>query len=191
MSSLDPNTLRSNKTFSRCPTSLNISVFSSPQTLQFLHNSKIAPLPHQFSLSFVSGTFYTLSSLAFTITLQGTQDYPHLTRRRVRFKEKKLGGIRFQANVLAELSKPVFLLLHCASRFTQPVAWKLKGSVAQSCPTLCDPMDCSPPGSSAHDILQARILEWVAMHSFRGSSLSRDWTYVSYSTCIGRWVLYH
>ena len=35
--------------------------------------------------------------------------------------------------------------------------------VAQSCPTLCDPIDCSPPGSSTHEILQARILEWVAI----------------------------
>ena len=35
--------------------------------------------------------------------------------------------------------------------------------IAQSCPTLCDPMDCSPPGSSIHGILQARILEWVAI----------------------------
>ena len=39
----------------------------------------------------------------------------------------------------------------------------------QSCPTLCDPMDCSPPHSSVHGILQARILEWVAMPSSRGS----------------------
>ena len=41
----------------------------------------------------------------------------------------------------------------------------------QSCPILCDPRDCSPPGSSAHEILQARILEWVAMPSSRGSSI--------------------
>ena len=40
----------------------------------------------------------------------------------------------------------------------------------QSCPTLCDPMDCSPPGSSVHGILQARKLEWVAMHSSSKSS---------------------
>ena len=40
----------------------------------------------------------------------------------------------------------------------------------QSCPTLCDPMDCSPPGSSVRGILQARILEWVAMPSSRGFS---------------------
>ena len=41
---------------------------------------------------------------------------------------------------------------------------------AQSCPTLCDTMDCSPPGFSVHGILQAKILDWVAMPSSRGSS---------------------
>ena len=47
--------------------------------------------------------------------------------------------------------------------------------VAQLCPTLCNPMDCSPPGSSIHSILQARILEWVAISFFWGSSWPRDW----------------
>ena len=47
-------------------------------------------------------------------------------------------------------------------------------SVAQSCLTLCDPMDCNPPGSSVHGILQARILELVAMPSSKGSSQPRD-----------------
>ena len=47
------------------------------------------------------------------------------------------------------------------------------------CPTLCDPMDCSPPGSSVHGIFQARILEWVAMLSSRGSSQSRDRIHIS------------
>ena len=51
-----------------------------------------------------------------------------------------------------------------------------KSVVAQLCPTLCDPMDCSPPGSSVHGILQARILEWVAIPFSRGSSQPRDWT---------------
>ena len=46
--------------------------------------------------------------------------------------------------------------------------------VAQSCPTLCHPMDCSPPGFSVHGILQARILEWVAISFSRGSSRPRD-----------------
>ena len=45
---------------------------------------------------------------------------------------------------------------------------------AESCLTLCDPMDCSPPGSSVHGILQARILEWAAISSSRGSFQPRD-----------------
>ena len=51
--------------------------------------------------------------------------------------------------------------------------------VAQSCPTLCEPMDCSPPGSSVHGIVQARILEWVAVSFSRGSSQPRDGTCAS------------
>ena len=51
---------------------------------------------------------------------------------------------------------------------------------AQSCPTLCNPMDCSLPGFSVHGILQARILEWVAIPFSRKSSLLRDWTRVSW-----------
>ena len=54
----------------------------------------------------------------------------------------------------------------------------------QSCPILCDPRDCSPPGSSVHGILQARILEWVAMPSSRGSSQPRDQTHVSSSLAL-------
>ena len=60
-------------------------------------------------------------------------------------------------------------------------------SVAQSRPTLCDPVDC-PPGSFVHGLLQTRILEWVATYSSRGSSQPRDWTCIS---CIGGQVLYH
>ena len=50
--------------------------------------------------------------------------------------------------------------------------------VTQSCPTLCDPTDCSPPGSSVRGILQVRILEWIAMSFSRGSSRLRDRTQV-------------
>ena len=53
----------------------------------------------------------------------------------------------------------------------------------QSCPTLCDPMDCSPPGSSVHGILQARILEWVATPFSRVLSWLRDGTQVSCGSC--------
>ena len=55
-----------------------------------------------------------------------------------------------------------------------------ESEVAQPCPTLCDPMDCSLPGSSLHGILQARILEWVAISFSRGSSQPRDQTPASH-----------
>ena len=56
----------------------------------------------------------------------------------------------------------------------------LHAKLFQLCPTLCDPMDYSPPGSSVHGILQVRMLEWVAILFFRGSSQLRDWTWVSH-----------
>ena len=56
----------------------------------------------------------------------------------------------------------------------------VKALAAQSGPTLCDPVDCSPPGSSVHGILQARVLEWVAIPFSRGSSWARDWTLASH-----------
>ena len=55
---------------------------------------------------------------------------------------------------------------------------------------LCKAMDCSPPGSSVHGVLQARTAGWVTMPSSRGSSQPRDWAHISYVSCIGRWVLY-
>ena len=51
--------------------------------------------------------------------------------------------------------------------------------VAQSCSTPCDAMKCSPPGPSFQGILQRRILEWVTISFFRGSSWHRDWTWIS------------
>ena len=57
----------------------------------------------------------------------------------------------------------------------------------QSRPAVCDPMDCSSPGSSVHGIFLARILKWVAMLSSRGSSWPRNWTPISYVSCFGRW----
>ena len=66
-----------------------------------------------------------------------------------------------------------------------------ESEVAQSCPTLCDPMDCSLPCSSLHGILQARVLEWVAISFSRGSPQPRDQTQVFYVSCAGRQVVYH
>ena len=53
---------------------------------------------------------------------------------------------------------------------------------------VCNPMDCSPPISFVHGVFQIRILEWVPISFYRGSSQPRDWTHVS---CIGRQILYH
>ena len=55
---------------------------------------------------------------------------------------------------------------------------EVKVLVAQSCPALCDPEDCSLPGSSVRGILQSKILEWVAISFSRGSSWTKDWTQV-------------
>ena len=57
-----------------------------------------------------------------------------------------------------------------------------ESEVTQSCPTLCDPMDCSLSGSSVYGIFQARVLEWIAISFSRGSSRPRKWTPVSHIT---------
>ena len=61
----------------------------------------------------------------------------------------------------------------------------------QACLTLCDCIDWSPPGSFVHEILQARILEWVACPPSRGSSGPRDPTRISYDSFIDKQILYH
>ena len=78
------------------------------------------------------------------------------------WKERDLGGLSssLRTSVLSD-EGPTFM-----TSFNL----KVKVSVAQSCPTLCDPTDCSPPGSSVCGILQARILEGVAISCSRGSS---------------------
>ena len=75
-------------------------------------------------------------------------------------------------------------------RITQIIHKHILMLVTQSYPTLCDPMDCSPPGSSVHGILQARILEWVAISFSRGSSQPRDRTQVSHiaGRCFNLWA---
>ena len=90
----------------------------------------------------------------------------------------------------------VFLQIVCKLFGIVRWAWEYKrfyedSTCAKSCPTLWNPMDCSPPGSSVPGILQARILEWVAMPSSRRSPWPRDQACTFCISCIGRWVLYH
>ena len=100
------------------------------------------------------------------------------------------GGSWFHAEFkfrLPALLEPKASSLHLKIQ----TSWLLRcvlGSVAQLCLILYDPTDCSPPGSSVHRICLARILEWIAISSTRGSSPPRDQTGAS---CIGRWILYH
>ena len=70
------------------------------------------------------------------------------------------------------------------NKYTTSIYVHAACTVAQPCLTLCDPIDCNLPGSSLHGILQARILEWVAISSSRGSSWPRDRTHMS-------WYLLH
>ena len=69
-------------------------------------------------------------------------------------------------------------------------AVKCQLPVAQSCLTLGNPVDCSPPGSSVHESSQARILEWVAIFFSRVSSRAREQSRVTYISCTGRCILY-
>ena len=66
-----------------------------------------------------------------------------------------------------------------------------ESEVSQSCPTHCDPMDCSLPDSSVRGIFQARVLEWVPISFSRGSSRPKDRIRASCISCIGRQILYH
>ena len=98
-------------------------------------------------------------------------------------------------------SWPPLTTASCTRPFSIHQVWQPKMSLGvracmhakslQLCPTLFDPLDRSPLGASVHGILQARILEWVAISSSRGSSRSRDRTRVSYISCTGRQGLYH
>ena len=81
---------------------------------------------------------------------------------------------------------PLGYLLRIYMLYSVYVCVCMPAKSLQSCTTLCNPMDCSPPVSLVHGVLQARILEWVAISSYRGSSLPRDQTCIS---CIGRRIL--
>ena len=81
--------------------------------------------------------------------------------------------------VVKERERPGFRCAGCW-RFGAQRKVKSESDVSQSCPTLCDPVDCSLPGSLVHGIFQARILEWGAISCSKGSSQPRDQTRVSH-----------
>ena len=91
----------------------------------------------------------------------------------------------FSCSLLQSWNQPfspgamLFVTFYQIFILTQSLPSESESEVAQSCPTLCDPMDWSPLGSSIHGILLARILEWIAISFSRGSSWPRDRTQVS------------
>ena len=91
-------------------------------------------------------------------------------------KEKSLGSLS-KSWVQLHLASSASASFSGQSR-SDCIEQKVKVKV-KSCPTLCDPMDCSLPGSSVHGIFQAIVLEWIAISFSRGSSWPRDQTWVS------------
>ena len=97
-------------------------------------------------------------------------------------------------SVSDQTSLPAFIVRRAGQ---EPLSWlfghrllnllAVQCTSAQSCPMLCNSMDCSP-SSFVHGVSQARVLEWVAISSSRGPSRPRDWTHVFR---IGRWILYY
>ena len=95
--------------------------------------------------------------------------------------------ISFKEKILFELEKVRWLTQGQRVEIElglRPTSCLCLCSVAQLCPTLCDPMDCSLPCSSVHGILQARILGWVASSLSMGSFQLRDWFHLSCVFCI-------
>ena len=85
-------------------------------------------------------------------------------------------------------SIPTFILAITITAFLAPLHMHV---CVLSHVRLCNPMDCSLPDTSVHGIFQARLLEWVATFSFKGSSIPKDWSCVFCVSCIGRQTLYH
>ena len=77
--------------------------------------------------------------------------------------------VRLHIPLLAQLRKQLLMCVVNTLRVPDPARCLHACSAIRSCPTLCDPMDCSPPGSSVHGILQPSILEWVTILFSRGS----------------------
>ena len=109
--------------------------------------------------------------LSVMLVIYVSAKLPFLSARKLRTSMEPLAGVwapKGRMCGLRFLGLPVPVL----SGFFLPM--RMCVLVAQSCQTVCGPMDYSPPGSSVHGILQARILEWVAVSFSRGSSQPRD-----------------
>ena len=117
---------------------------------------------------------------------QITESYDYHARRSEFFSVMIEGSLMYLHKAVPDFSKRIS---NSCAKAKKDDAKVKKG--AQSCPALCDPMDCSLTGSSVHGVFQAIILEWVAISFSRGSSWFREQTHVSCVLCNSRWILYH
>ena len=150
-------------------------------------------------LKIVSGTFGTITKSLMCVSLESQKEkkeswteklfkeiaaetFPNLAKDiNLQIQETKLISNRIKShNSYQDTSLLNFKEIKITISLKKPHCIYALCLVTQPCLSLCDPMDCSPPGSSVQGIFQARILEWVAIPSSRGSSQTRDGTQVSH-----------
>ena len=178
-----------------------------PDKSKWAVEGKPEEIPHISDLNYHSGVTLSLPHVSVHTVLIFPLNKPFAC-----FTTFSLCGNSFlqsqRARALSLITDP-WLGFHALTAMTQPQSQEPKSSLkmmqaratqdhelyscmcAQSCLTLWDPMDHSPPGSSVHGIFQARILEWVATFYSRGSYGPRNQSCFSCVSCIGRWLLFH
>ena len=115
-------------------------------------------------------------------------DWRHKIKRRLFLGRKAMTNLK---SILKSKDITLPTKVHLVKAMVFPIVmYRCEGEVAQPCPTLCDPVDCSLPGFSIHGILQARILEWVTISFSRGYSQPRGRTQVSHigGRCFNLWA---
>ena len=152
--------------------------YSQPRDRTWAADSLLFERRHNTPMSSLFGLFWFWTTIPTWISTPLSEQPSRLVPMPWRRPGRWRCGleVRNTDNVCSDLSHPPASWGTMAKSFIflehQPV------KVAQSCPTFCDPVDYRPPGSSVHGILQARILEWVAISSFRGSSRPRHQIWV-------------
>ena len=121
---------------------------------------------------------------SFSFSISPSNEYSELISFRMDWLDLLAGQGTLKSLLQHHSSKAS--ILWCSAFFTVQLSHpymtlkeRKESEVTQSCPIICNPVDCSPPGSSVHGFLQARLLEWVAISFSRGSSRPRGQTQVS------------
>ena len=126
--------------------------------------SNISMMLSKVQLSLLRNLVFQMDEVSF-----GSKIMADISRQLVRSETKRL-TCSFNKWLTSWFSEHSSGAEHTMPLTYRSLTEQVPREVAQSCPTLCDPMDCSPPGSSIHGIFQARVLEWVAISFSRGSS---------------------